>query len=221
MTPLPEGEFLLPLFPLPNLVFFPHTRLPLHVFEPRYRELVKDVIEADQRFGIVLLRDGWEADYYGTPPVHEYGTLATIEQAVPLDDGRFNIVVRGDARFRILDESSRVPYRTARTVIEPEAVRTADETYASRMWLADISQQYLRYLPEQIPVPEIETVSLEALTNALVMSLNLEMEEKQKLLEMDDVIARAESVGNELTARIESLHFLAPFRRGGIDPSNN
>ena len=221
MTPLPEGEFLLPLFPLPNLVFFPQTRLPLHVFEPRYRELVRDVLEGDQRFGIVLLREGWEGDYYGAPPVHDCGTLATIEQAVPLDDGRFNIVVRGDVRFRILDEASRVPYRTARAVIEPDSVRTADETYASRLWLADISQQYLRYLPEQIPVPEIETVSLEALTNALIMSLNLDMEEKQKLLEMSDVIARAESVGNELTSRIESLQFLAPFRRGGLDPSNN
>lgn len=221
MTPLPEGEFLLPLFPLPNMVFFPQTRLPLHVFEPRYRELVKDVLEGDQRFGIVLLREGWEGDYYGAPPVHDCGTLGTIEQAVPLDDGRYNIVVRGDVRFRILEEVSRVPYRTARAIVDADTPHTTDEAYAQRLWLADISQQYLRYLPDQIPVPEIESVSLDALTNALIMSLNLDMEEKQRLLEMQDVIARAESVGNELTSRIESLHFLAPFRRSGNDPSNN
>src|SRR5213080_3555658 len=58
MTTFPEGEFLLPLFPLPNLVFFPRTRLPLHVFEPRYRKMITDAVAADQRFGIVLLRPG-------------------------------------------------------------------------------------------------------------------------------------------------------------------
>jgi Lon protease-like protein len=67
MTALPEGEFLLPLFPLPNLVFFPETRLPLHVFEPRYRQLVSDALAREKRFGIVLLRPGWETDYFGTP----------------------------------------------------------------------------------------------------------------------------------------------------------
>ncbi len=220
MAPLPEGEFLLPLFPLPNIVFFPHTRLPLHVFEPRYRQMVRDVLEADQRFGIVLLRTGWEADYFGAPPVHGVGTLGTIEQAVPLEDGRFNIVVHGDVRIRILEEVSRVPYRTARVIAAPEHAREPKEAYAQREWLADISRQYLRYLPDQTAVPEIETVSLDALANALIMSLNLDNEEKQKLLEQNDVIARAEEIGNELSGRIESLRFLSGYRRSG-DPANN
>jgi uncharacterized protein len=220
MPPLPEGEFLLPLFPLPNIVFFPHTRLPLHVFEPRYRQMVQDALEAEERFGIVLLRPGWESDYFGAPPVYDCGTVGTIEQAVPLEDGRYNIVVRGDVRFRILDEVSRVPYRTARVIAEPDASAGLDEMYAQREWLADISRQYLQYLPDQTSVPEIETVSLDALTNALIMSLNLDMEEKQRLLELRDVIARAEQIGNELTSRMESLRFLAPFRRTG-DPTHN
>jgi uncharacterized protein len=220
MSPLPEGEFLLPLFPLPNIVFFPHTRLPLHVFEPRYRQMIKDALETDERFGIVLLRPGWEADYFGSPAVHEWGTLGTIEQAVPLEDGRFNIVVRGDVRFRILDEVSRVPYRTARVIAEPEKPRAMEQAYAQREWLADVSRQYLRYLPDQTAVPEIETVSLDALANALIMSLNLDVAEKQKLLEQSDVITRAEEIGNELASRIESLSFLAKYRRLG-DPSQN
>lgn len=220
MPPLPEGEFLLPLFPLPNIVFFPHTRLPLHVFEPRYRQMVQDVMEADQRFGIILLRPGWEADYFGAPAVYELGTLGTIEQAVPLEDGRYNIVVRGDVRFRILDEVSRVPYRTARVIAEPEASRDIAKAYAQREWLADLSHQYLKYLPDQTAVPEIETVDLDALTNALIMSLNLDVEEKQRLLETSDVVARAEEIGTELSNRIESLHFLAPYRKPS-DPSKN
>lgn len=220
MAPLPEGEFLLPLFPLPNIVFFPHTRLPLHVFEPRYRQMVRDVLESDQRFGIVLLRPGWEAEYFGAPPVYGWGTLGTIEQAVPLEDGRYNIVVRGDVRFRILDEVSRVPYRTARVTAEPEVSRDPAQSASERERLAGMSREYMRFLPDQMAVPEIETVSLDALTNALIMSLNLDIEEKQKLLELGDVIERAEHVGGELSGRIESLQFLAPYRRGG-DPAHN
>jgi Lon protease-like protein len=220
MTAHPAGEFVLPIFPLPNLVFFPNTRLPLHVFEPRYRQMITDAMETDKRFGIVLLRPGWEIDYFGAPAVHGCGTLGTIEQAVPLDDGRFNILVRGDVRFRILGEVARMPYRTARVVAQPEVNRRADEAYAQREWLADLAHQYLKYLPGQMAVPEIETVGLDALTNALIMSLNLEVEEKQKLLEIDDLIKRAEEIGAELQTRVESMRFLSPFRRGS-DPSRN
>ena len=220
MAVLPDGDFLLPLFPLPDVVFFPNTRLPLHVFEPRYRQMITDALETDNRFGIVLLRPGWQSDYHGAPPVHRLGTLGTIEQAVPLEDGKYNILVRGDARFRILDEVSRVPYRTARVVVRQEVQREMQEAYAQREWLADLAHQYLHYLPNQMPVPEIETVSLEPLTNALIMSLNLDAEEKQKLLEIDDLIERAEQIGNELSSRIETLQFLKPFRRGE-DPNKN
>jgi Lon protease-like protein len=220
VTPLPEGEFLLPLFPLPNLVFFPQTRLPLHVFEPRYRQLITDVIASDQRFGIVLLRPGYESNYFGAPALYACGTVAHVEQTVTLDDGRYDILVHGQTRFRILDEFSREPYRVARVVAQPQVEGDATAAYAQRMWLTELSQQYLRYLPEQGAVPEIAAVSLEALTNALIMSLMLDVAEKQRLLETDDLVARAEEVGDELQGRIENLQFLAPFRQGG-DPSRN
>ncbi|HLJ73544.1 MAG TPA: LON peptidase substrate-binding domain-containing protein [Thermoanaerobaculia bacterium] len=220
MTDWPQGEFLLPLFPLPNLVFFPRTRLPLHIFEPRYRQMVSDAVAADHRFGIVLVRPGWENDYFGAPAIHALGTLGQIEQAVPLEDGRYNILVRGEVRFRIIGEVSREPYRTARVIVQPEQTREVEQSYAQRTWLADLSRQYLYYLPDQVAVPEIDTVELEALTNALIMSLNYDVQEKQRLLEIDDLIARAEEVGRELQNRIESLQFLAPYRRK-TDPNQN
>lgn len=216
----PDSEFVLPIFPLPNLVFFPSTRLPLHVFEPRYRQMITDALASDKRFGIVLLRPGWETDYFGAPAIYDYGTIGTIEQAVPLDDGRLNILVHGDVRFRVVTEISTSPYRTARVEMCPEVQRAAEQAYAQREWLAELAHQYLTYLPDQMAVPEIETVGLDALANALIMSLNLEIEEKQKLLEIDDVIARAEKVAAELESRVESLRFLAPYRRD-TDPSKN
>ena len=122
------ATFLLPLFPLPNLVFFPRTRLPLHVFEPRYRQMVKDVLETDQRIGIILLKPGWESDYFGAPGTFACGTLGTIEQAVPLEDNRYNIVVRGDVRFRVLDEVSRGPVRHACSRIPRRRARSKSHT---------------------------------------------------------------------------------------------
>ena len=220
MTTLSEGEFLLPLFPLPNLVFFPQTRVPLHVFEMRYRQLIADAVASDQQFGIVLLRPGYENDYFGAPPLYECGTVARIEQTVTLDDGRYNILVHGETRFRIIDEVSREPYRVARVVAQPQVERNANAAYVQRTWVTELSQQYLHYLPEQETVPEIATVGLEALTNALIMSLTLDVAEKQRLLEIDDLVERAEEVGDELQGRIENLQFLAPFRQGG-DPSRN
>jgi Lon protease-like protein len=146
--------------------------------------------------------------------------VGQIEQAVPLEDGRYNILVRGEVRFRVVGEVSREPYRTARVIIQPEQSHDVTQTYAQKSWLADLSRQYLHYLPDQIAVPEIETVELEALTNALIMSLNIDVQEKQRLLEIDDLIGRAEQIGNEIQTRIESLQFLAPYRRKG-DPGQN
>src|SRR5438067_7832458 len=143
MTTFPEGEFLLPLFPLPNLVFFPRTRLPLHIFEPRYRQMISYAVFCLKKKSIVLLRPGWETNYFGAPAVHALGTIGQIEQAVPLEDGRYNILVRGEVRFRIVGEVSHEPYRTARVIAQPEQSREVSQAYAQKTWLADLSRQYL------------------------------------------------------------------------------
>ena len=72
--PLPDA---IPLFPLPNVVHFPGVGLPLHIFENRFREMVRDALEGDRLIGMVLLRPGWEDQYEGRPPVYETGTAAT------------------------------------------------------------------------------------------------------------------------------------------------
>src|SRR3954467_2445985 len=95
---------LLPLFPLPNVVLFPGVFLPLHIFEPRYREMVADALAADRLIGMALLRDGWESDYEGHPPVFSVGCSGLITHCEKLQDGRFNLILRGLDRFRIVDE---------------------------------------------------------------------------------------------------------------------
>src|SRR5207253_1884878 len=101
---------LLPLFPLPNVVLFPNVFLPLHIFEPRYREMVADAIASDRMIGIVLLRPGWNVDRgqgpvsldeAGRAPVYPIGCSGLITHVEQLADGRYNIVLRGLERFRI------------------------------------------------------------------------------------------------------------------------
>ena len=75
----------IPLFPLPNVVLFPSVFLPLHIFEPRYREMVGDALTGDRIIGMVLLRPGWEADYEGRPPIYPVGCagLITLSERTP------------------------------------------------------------------------------------------------------------------------------------------
>jgi Lon protease-like protein len=216
----PEGEFLLPLFPLPNLVFFPQTRLPLHVFEPRYRALVADALVAEKRIGMILLKPGWEENYFGSPDLHAFGTVGLIEQAVALEEGKYNLVLNGIVRFRLLEQTSETPYRVARVVADPETPADATETWAQKLWLTDLSRQYLESMSRNVSVPEINTASLESLTNALIMSLNIEVDQKQELLEESRLAARGKRVADLLEERLTLLKFLEPYRKEG-DPTSN
>jgi len=112
-------DSLLPIFPLPNVVLFPNVFLPLHIFEPRYREMVADAVANDRLIGMVLLRPGWEHDYEKQPPVYPIGCSGVMTHVEQLADGRYNIVLRGIDRFRILEEDYRRSYR--RAAVEPLA----------------------------------------------------------------------------------------------------
>src|SRR5947199_3769341 len=110
----------IPIFPLPNVVLFPNVFLPLHVFEPRYRQMVDEALKGDRIIGMVLLRPGWEGDYEGRPPVYPIGCAGVITHAERLPDGRFNIVLRGMEKFRVAGEEPGRTYRVARIVPVPE-----------------------------------------------------------------------------------------------------
>jgi Lon protease-like protein len=109
--PLPK---VIPLFPLPDLVFFPHVCLPLHIFEPRYRAMVRDALDGDRIIGMTLLQDGWEEFYYeNTAPIHSVGCAGRITAVQQMEGGRFNISLFGLTRFTVRDQFSDAPYRQA------------------------------------------------------------------------------------------------------------
>jgi Lon protease-like protein len=183
----------IPLFPLPNVVLFPHVFLPLHIFEPRYREMVGDALKGDRIIGMVLLRPGWEDDYEGRPEVYPIGCAGLITNAERLPDGRFNIVLQGLEKFRIVGEEERFAYRQARVEGLGED-GTLDDKQA--MLLA-------RRRLESLLVPHHEgaadpklppSMPDEDLVNALAQYLELEAVEKQALLEREGLLARCHSL---------------------------
>lgn len=94
----------LPIFPLPDVTFFPHTLLPLHVFEARYRAMVMDALARDRRLAVVKLRPGYETAYAGKPAVHAVAGAGEIVSWERLATGRYNILLKGDTRIRIASE---------------------------------------------------------------------------------------------------------------------
>jgi uncharacterized protein len=194
---------LLAIFPLPNVVLFPNVFLALHIFEPRYREMVADAVASDRMIGMVLLRPGWEHDYEGRPPVYSVGCSGVITHVEKLPDGRYNIVLRGLERFRITGEDQSRGYR--RAVIEPltEYGLSVDDR-------ADIRR--LRAKLETLLAPAAEkagadikipsAMSDDDLVNALAQYLDLEPLEKQALLEKHSLLARAESLVELLEMKV-------------------
>ena len=96
-----------PIFPLPNTVFFPGTLLPLHVFEPRYKSMVSEVLRPGAMMGVVQLKSGWDEDYFGTPPVHRTMSVGHIVWHRPLDDGRYGHAAKDGSRARSCCRSRR------------------------------------------------------------------------------------------------------------------
>ena len=206
----------IPLFPLPNVVLFPGACLPLHVFEPRYRAMVSDVLAGDRLIGLVLLQHGWEEDDEGHPPVYPVGCAGLVTHADRLEDGRYDIVLCGLEKFRIVTELNETglslarPYRVARIEPLPEPFQAGERDAIQEgrrrleAFLATRVTGDGRHglLPPGIPDGD--------LINALSQHLALEPLEKQALLERDGLLARCRSLVEllemkELTGRLSIL----------------
>ena len=182
----------IPVFPLPNVVLFPKTYLPLHIFEPRYRAMVSDVAMSGQCIGMALLKDGWETDYYGHPPVFSMGCVGRLASVQPLADGRSNILLQGLERFEIEREWYDNSYREATISV---AVRGTEALLdpAVRQRLFSILESYLRSRNDVPTWQELfcEEVSDEIVVNTLSTYLECTPLEKQFLLEADSLHQQA------------------------------
>jgi uncharacterized protein len=212
----------IPLFPLPGVVLLPGTVLPLHIFEPRYRAMVADALEGNRTIGMAMLKPGWESAEAGPPPaVHEVGGAGEIIESEQLEDGRYNILLEGRFRYRILkEEPETAPYRTARVEeIASIPFGSPDEqARVSRMALGLFAKiQGQLDLP---PVPEGD-LSPERLASEMALRLRYTADELQALLETDSLSARFGALVGRMVEWQRRIQFLAPFRPGELDVTRN
>jgi Lon protease-like protein len=194
------------LFPLPNLVFFPQVMQPLHIFEPRYRQMTEDALMGDRLIALVLPKPGWEADYAGTPNVHDVACLGKIVADQKADDGRYNILLRGLSRIQIIHE---IPhgkqYRKAKVELVAE-VPLADSAAESRL-RRKLGRLVPRWFPEQTEVKAQfrkllhSDLSLGALCDIFAFALPLDVDFKQVLLEELEVEQRFKLLFEHMAGR--------------------
>jgi Lon protease-like protein len=187
----------IPLFPLPNVVLFPNIYLHLHIFEPRYRQMMNRALASERVIGMVLLKPGYEHHYEGTPPIYAVGCAGSITHFERLADGRFNIVLQGTEKFRVQREeppSEQVLYRQAHVTAIPDDVSDTERALLQqhRSVLEGRLQPLFSAARQASRLPEI--MSDEDLVNALSQYLALEPVEKQALLELPGPVARARAL---------------------------
>jgi Lon protease-like protein len=211
-----------PLFPLPNTVFFPRVKLPLHIFEPRYRQMTADALEGDGLIVVVLLKPAWEEEYYETPPVHETATMGQIEQHEKLPDGRYNIVLEGLERVRLVEGPSdpALPkeklYRSGWVAPAPETIpdtgspaEIEGRARLRSLWQDLIEESGIEDADQsQIPFE----APYEKLVNQIATFSGLSPETKQSLLEQDDLMTRGKGLEAALHEQIQYWVALNKFR---------
>lgn len=202
-----EGALLrVPVFPLAGALLFPRSQLPLHIFEPRYRAMVRDALASDGLIAMIQPRDEGEP-----PDLFEVGCIGKIAACDELDDGRFNIVLEGLSRFRVAREAEvATPYRQVdadRTGFEEDA----DEVLglAQRAEIERESRAYADSLGYSVDWESVSRLDDEMLVNGIAQIAPLDVGSKQALLEARDLATRA-----DLLVQFMQFQRMAP---GGAD----
>ena len=194
----------LPLFPL-HVVLFPDMPLPLHIFEPRYREMVMRCREENSPFGVVLIQDGEEEGGEAIP--HLVGTTARITQYEEMPDGRMNILVFGETRFRVTRASHDKPYLSAQVEPLDEEMDDPGRAQPAAEAVAGLFKTYLRALfamtgrsLSALQLPQEPAY----LSYAVASVLQVPLAEKQGLLEIVGTTRRLEHEAEILRAELEA-----------------
>ena len=218
----------LPLFPL-GTVLFPGLLLPLHIFEDRYRQLVRDLADGPEprQFGVIAIRHGRETGVDGINALYEIGCTATLRQVTPLEDGRYDVVTVGTQRFRLASLDDSKPYLQGQ--VDRLTEETGDEAAAAQAVrvVRDGFRAYLTALTErgatQISAPELpeDPVTLSYLVAA---SMIIDLSDRQALLAEPDALHRLIAERTLLSRELTMLRTLtatpAPELRNSPYSSN-
>ncbi len=198
------------LFPLPNLVMFPHVVQPLHIFESRYIEMLEDALAGDHLIATALLMPGWEGEYDGRPPVDPIVCLGRVMSHSPTKEGRYNILLGGIARAQLINElPAQRSFRQAEIEILSDLEPDKDDPELGALH-AELVQRFRRFIPENTRVQkQLDDIltrqsQLGTLTDLISYSLPLELAFRQALLTEVDVIQRTRLLLDQLRRETDS-----------------
>jgi Lon protease-like protein len=194
----------IPLFPLPNLVLFPHIVVPLHIFEERYKLMINDCIDRGEIFGLVLLRT--DAEEESEEAIHRVGVTARIVQVERLDHGRLNVLCEGERRFRVYRFTQQTPFWKGDVDFAEERDHPSTESLYEQVaelyrGVAALSASLGGSKETEVALPESPT----DLSYMVSYVLDIDSEEKQKLLEMDSTAERLRMLLAHLTDVLQKL----------------
>jgi ATP-dependent Lon protease len=209
-----------PLFPLPSVVLFPRAVLPLHIFEDRYRAMTADALDSDRLIAMALLKPGWEKSYYGRPAIEPVVCVGRIVSHEKLSDGKYNFLLEGVARARIVQELAiELAYRVAELTKIEQVPASESSLQEQRRQLIElftksplartgVGQQFGQMFAKGWPTPEICDLAAFTFLDDIVM--------KQSLLAEPDVRGRVDQV-------VESLQKIAQLlpKALKVSPSAN
>ena len=194
----------MPLFPLPGVVFLPHTLLPLHVFEPRYRQLVEHVLSGSRMMAVPQLAQGWELDYAGRPPLMPVCGMGVVVRHQELPDGRHNIILLGLRRARIVSEPpTDSAYRVARIALLED--RNLDRADAAALRLRTVvAQTIASQLERQSDLDRLLAPERppDELADTVAHMILRDPDSRQAFLEEDDLLARIDLLSSHLLDRL-------------------
>jgi Lon protease-like protein len=205
------------LFPLPNLVLFPAVVQPLHLFEPRYRQMMADALADDRLMALALLRPGWEEDYHNKPPLHPVVCLGKIFNEERFPDGRYNLLLHGLSRARIVEElPTDKLYRSARIELLKD---TASPPAVEQALRQELGQQMCTWFAaQQTALAQLRNLlesnlPLGTLCDIFAFALPIEIEFKQTLLEELQVDARTRRLLDQMATLAAPQPTSAPTRK--------
>ena len=207
MPAVPQDGDVLPIFPLPNVILFPHMKVPLFIFEPRYRQMVEDCLKRDRLIVMSLLRQGWEWD----PIPNEIACTGHVSKIEELPNGEKNIVVQGLARVMILGHKQQEPYLSGEIHLLKER-KPAEDIEPLRRQLATLMNQYI-FLKPDIPDTLIQITNMiydpGYLADFFTYYFFRDIHEKQRILETLDIAERCSKVIQHIENSLKELQGFA------------
>ncbi|HEX9015559.1 MAG TPA: LON peptidase substrate-binding domain-containing protein, partial [Chloroflexota bacterium] len=207
-TPIKEGQpFTVPILPLKDTVVYPLTVVPLAVGQERSLKLVDDVASGDRLIGLVAQKDP-EQQLAGPDEVYQVGTLGKIHQMLKMPDGTIRLVMQGIQRIRVLEYSQEQPYLIATVESLPETEETGLEVDAMGRNVVTQFQNLVNlspYLPDELVAAAMNLEGPRQLVYFVAMHLRLELEDRQKFLEIDSVEEKLRTITGYLNKELEVL----------------